>query len=135
VSNHSCSCQFQVELDYDGSLQFALAGIDTHGYADLASGVSASFSYTSSFGDDSAASHKYGTVLSGGGVWTQGETFTKGDTLPSSGYIWSPCKSGTTFNAEISVSLRASGANASAAVGDVRVDDAGLEFAWRLCSS
>lgn len=135
VSNHSSNCQFQLELDYDGSLQFALSGVETHGYAELGSGVSASFSYTSNFSDDSAARHGYGTVLSGGGVWAQGQAFTKGDPLPSSSYVWSPCKSGTTFNAEISVSLRASGANASAAAGDVGVDDAGLELAWRLCSS
>jgi hypothetical protein len=82
VSNHSSDCQFQLELDYEGGLQFALSGVETDGYAELGSGVSASFSYTFNFGDDSAAGHTYGTVLSGGGVWAQGQAFTRGDTQP-----------------------------------------------------
>lgn len=77
------------------------------------------------------------TTISGGGIWAEGQVYTKTDKVPTASYIYSPCGSNGILNVNNRIALTSSN---SSAVGEITDDDATVAFtqqinlAWKPCT-
>lgn len=69
------------------------------------------------------------TSLSGGGIWTNGQVYTKQDQVPTTSVIWSPC--GQTGLLNINNRIALTSRNASA-YGQISDDDATVAFTQQM---
>ena len=76
------------------------------------------------------------TSIQGGGIWAEGQAFTKADQVPTASYIYSPCGANGILNINNRIALTSTNSSASGIITD---DDATVAFtqqiniAWRAC--
>ncbi|EJT79829.1 hypothetical protein GGTG_04912 [Gaeumannomyces tritici R3-111a-1] len=132
------NCQLHLNLRYPTGFQFAVVDSTYHGYAQLDAGIQGDFYSTYYFSQDAPSTTTTKTSISGGGVWAQGQVYTKADSIPTSSYIYSPCGANGILNINNRISLVNKGSN-SKATGIISDDDATVAFTqqlnlfWRPC--
>ncbi|KAK3290304.1 uncharacterized protein B0H64DRAFT_378833 [Chaetomium fimeti] len=132
----SKNCQLHLSLKYPGGFQFSVLESTYHGYAQLEKGVTGNFYSTYYFSQDAQATTTTQTSISGGGIWEQGQVYTKADQIPTASYIFSPCGANGILNINNRIALTSSNSSASGLITD---DDATVAFtqqvniAWRSC--
>lgn len=121
---------------YPGGFQFSVLESTYHGYAQLEKGVTGTFYSTYYFSQDAAATTTTRTSIAGGGIWADGQVYTKSDQIPTASYIFSPCGASGLLNINNRIALTSTNATAS---GQITDDDATVAFtqqlniAWRTC--
>ncbi|TPX17591.1 uncharacterized protein E0L32_012101 [Thyridium curvatum] len=130
------NCQLHLNLRYPGGFQFAVVDSTYHGYAQLDPGVTGTFYSTYYFSQDASATTTTRTSITGGGIWADGQVYTKNDQVPTASYIYSPCGANGILNVNNRISLTSSN---SSAVGEITNDDATVAFtqqvhlSWSRC--
>jgi hypothetical protein len=124
-------------LQYPTGFQFSTVESTYHGYARLDKGVTGTFFSTYFFSQDASATTTTQTSITGGGVWTDGQVYTKVDKVPTASYIWSPCGAQGILNINNRLALSTTDRNAE---GEFTNDDATVKFTqnlqllWRPCT-
>jgi len=124
-------------LQYPGGFQFSVVDSTYHGYAQLEQGVTGTFYSTYYFSQDASATTTTQTSIQGGGVWAQGQVYTKNDKIPTASYIWAPCGANGILNINNRIALTSTNSSAS---GEITDDDATIAFTqqininWRQCN-
>jgi len=137
VADRTKNCQLHLNLAYPGGFNFAVVDSTYHGYAQLDSGVTGSFLSTYYFSQDAAATTTTKTTITGGGVWAQGQVYTKTDTVPTASVIYAPCGDNGILNVNNRIALSATSTTASGSISD---DDATISFtqqihlSWMACT-
>jgi hypothetical protein len=132
----SKNCQLHLQLKYPGGFQFSILESTYHGYAQLEAGVTGNFYSTYYFSQDARATTTTQTSIQGGGIWEQGQVYTKADQVPTASYIFSPCGANGILNINNRIALTSTN---SSAFGLITDDDATVAFtqqvniAWRSC--
>ncbi|KAI0848398.1 hypothetical protein F5Y00DRAFT_262490 [Daldinia vernicosa] len=135
-ADKSKNCQLHLNLKYPGGFQFAIVESTYHGYAQLETGVTGTFYSTYYFSQDAAATTTTRTSIDGGGIWADGQVYTKQDQVPTASVIWSPCGASGILNVNNRIALTSSNASASGQISD---DDATVAFtqqvhvSWQAC--
>jgi len=130
------NCALHLNLKYPGGFQFAVVDSTYHGFALLEEGVTGSFFSTYFFSQDAAATTSTRTTITGGGVWADGQVYTKADSVPTASLIFSPCGASGILNINNRISLRSTNTDAFGSITD---DDATIAFTqqlnlnWRNC--
>ncbi|KAK4184384.1 hypothetical protein QBC35DRAFT_58926 [Podospora australis] len=130
------NCQLHLDLKYPSGFQFAVVEATYHGYALLEKGVTGTFFSTYYFSQDAQATTTTQTSIQGGGIWEQGQVYTKADRIPTASYIWSPCGANGILNVNNRIALTSSNRTA---IGEITDDDATIAFTqqlnigWRNC--
>ncbi|KAK1764145.1 hypothetical protein QBC33DRAFT_562197 [Phialemonium atrogriseum] len=130
------NCQLHLNLKYPGGFQFSVVDSTYHGYAQLDAGVTGTFYSTYYFSQDASATTTTQTSISGGGIWEQGQVYTKADTVPTASYIFSPCGANGILNINNRIALTSTDKSASGLLTD---DDATVAFtqqihlSWKSC--
>lgn len=130
------NCQLHLNLKYPSGFQFAVVEAAYHGYALLEKGVTGTFFSTYYFSQDAKATTTTQTSIQGGGIWEQGQVYTKADRIPTASYIWSPCGASGILNVNNRIALTSSNRTA---IGEITDDDATIAFTqqlnigWRNC--
>ena len=130
------NCQIHLTLKYPTGFQFSTVESTYHGYAQLDKGVTGTFFSTYFFSQDASATTTTQTSIAGGGVWADGQVYTKVDKVPTASYIWSPCGAQGTLNVNNRLALTTTDSKAS---GQLTNDDATFKFTqelqllWRPC--
>ncbi|KAL2022974.1 hypothetical protein VTK56DRAFT_4189 [Thermocarpiscus australiensis] len=138
ITERSKNCQLHLSLKYPGGFQFSVVESTYHGYAQLEPGVTGTFYSTYYFSQDAQATTTTQTSISGGGIWEEGQVYTKADQIPTASYIYSPCGSSGILNVNNRIALTSSN---STAFGSITDDDATVAFtqqlniAWRSCQN
>jgi hypothetical protein len=136
VQDRTKNCQLHLELKYPGGFQFAVVESTYHGYAQLEKGVTGTFYSTYYFSQDAAATTTTRVSIAGGGVWEQGQVYTKQDQIPTASIIWSPCGANGILNINNRIGLTSTN---TTAFGSITDDDATialtqqLNVQWRSC--
>ncbi|EAA35841.1 hypothetical protein GE21DRAFT_649 [Neurospora crassa] len=131
------NCQLHLNLKYPGGFQFSVLESTYHGYAFLEPGVTGTFFSTYYFSQAPSDTTTTQTTISGGGIWAEGQVYTKTDKVPTASYIYSPCGSNGILNVNNRIALTSSN---SSAVGEITDDDATVAFtqqinlAWKPCT-
>jgi hypothetical protein len=130
------NCQLHLSLKYPGGFQFSVVESTYHGYAQLDPGVTGTFYSTYYFSQDASATTTTQTSIQGGGVWAQGQVYTKNDKIPTASFIFSPCGANGILNINNRIALTTTNNTAS---GEITDDDATIAFTqqininWRQC--
>jgi hypothetical protein len=130
------NCALHLNLKYPGGFQFAVVDSTYHGFAMLEPGVTGTFFSTYFFSQDASATTTTRTTITGGGIWAEGQVYTKKDSVPTASLIFSPCGASGILNINNRISLTASDSKASGSITD---DDATVAFTqqlnlnWRNC--
>lgn len=133
----SKNCQLHLNLKYPGGFQFSVLDSTFHGYAQLDPGVTGTFYSTYYFSQDAQATTTTQTSITGGGIWQNGQVYTKNDKIPTASYIYSPCGANGILNINNRIALTSTNSSAS---GMITNDDATVAFtqqihiSWRTCS-
>ncbi|KAE8449235.1 hypothetical protein EG329_008402 [Mollisiaceae sp. DMI_Dod_QoI] len=129
-------CQIHLSLQYPGGFQYAVVDATYHGWARLDSGVTGTF--ISSYFFSQAASQTCSTRSTiSGSQWTEGDVYTKHDSIESTAVIWSPCGATGILNVNNRIALSSTG---SSQTGELSDDDATVSFthqvhvAWQPCT-
>lgn len=123
-------------LQYPTGFQFSTVESTYHGYAQLDKGVTGTFFSTYFFSQDASATMTTQTSITGGGVWADGQVYTKVDKVPTASYVWSPCGAQGILNVNNRLALTTTDKTAS---GQLTNDDATFKFTqnlqllWRPC--
>ena len=123
-------------MQYPGGFQFSVVESTYHGYAFLEKGTTGTFFSTYFFSQDAVATTTTQTSISGGGVWEQGNVYTKADKVPTASYIYSPCGAEGMLNINNRIALTTTN---STATGAITNDDATIAFTqqinlvWKPC--
>ncbi|RKU41420.1 hypothetical protein DL546_003669 [Coniochaeta pulveracea] len=130
------NCQLHLNLKYPGGFQFAVVDSTYHGYAQLDPGVTGTFYSTYYFSQGAQTTTTTQTSISGGGIWAQGQVYTKADSVPTASVIYSPCGASGILNINNRIALTSTSATA---LGEVTDDDATVAFTqqvhlqWKTC--
>ncbi|KAK4243441.1 hypothetical protein C7999DRAFT_36220 [Corynascus novoguineensis] len=136
-AERSKNCQLHLNLKYPSGFQFAVLESTYHGYAQLEEGVTGTFYSTYYFSQDAPATTTTQTSITGGGLWADGQVYTKADQIPTASYIFSPCGANGILNINNRIALSSSN---SSAFGMITDDDATyaltqqINIAWRSCA-
>jgi len=131
------NCALHLNLKYPGGFQFSVVESTYHGFALLEPGVTGSFFSTYFFSQDASATTTTKTTITGGGVWAEGQVYTKSDSVPTASLIFSPCGARGILNINNRISLTSSN---SKAFGQITDDDATVAFTqqlnlnWKKCT-
>ncbi|CAI4211247.1 unnamed protein product [Parascedosporium putredinis] len=87
VQENNKNCALHLNLKYPGGFQFAVVDSTYHGFALLEEGVTGSFFSTYFFSQDASATTTTRTVIEGGGIWADGQVYTKADSPEAFGSI------------------------------------------------
>jgi hypothetical protein len=134
--DHTKNCQIHVNLKYPQGFTFSVLHSTYHGFAQLDSGVTGDFFSTYFFSQDAGHTTTTRTTITGGGVYQNGQVYTKDDTVDSSAVIWSPCGANGILNINNRIALSSNSDNAK---GEITDDDATvaiqqvLHFQWKKC--
>ncbi|KAL2173582.1 uncharacterized protein P884DRAFT_280878 [Thermothelomyces heterothallicus CBS 202.75] len=137
-TERSKNCQLHLNLQYPSGFQFAVLESTYHGYAQLETGVTGTFYSTYYFSQDASATTTTQTSITGGGIWEQGQVYTKTDQIPTASYIFSPCGANGILNINNRIALTSTN---SSAIGLITDDDATvaltqqINIAWRSCGN
>jgi hypothetical protein len=128
-------CSIHINLAYPTGYSYALAGTRYQGYAKLDAGVTATFMTTYFFSQAASQTTTTRTTLTGGGAWAQGQSYTKGDTVPTTALIFSPCGSSGILNLTQRIALTSTNSTASGTVSNDGGWALDLEngIIWRRC--
>jgi len=135
-SENSKNCALHLTLKYPGGFQFSVVESTYHGYALAEKGITGNFYSTYFFSQDAEATTTTKTSIAGGGIWEQGQVYTKNDKIPTSSYIFGPCGASGILNVNNRIALTSSN---SSAYGSITDDDATVAFTqqvnlnWRAC--
>jgi hypothetical protein len=133
----SKNCALHLDLKYPGGFQFSVVESTYHGFALLENGVTGTFFSTYFFSQDASATTTTRTTINGGGVWAEGQVYTKSDSVPTASLIFSPCGASGILNINNRISLTSSSNSAS---GEITDDDATVAFtqqlnlSWKTCT-
>ncbi|KAI0532352.1 hypothetical protein GGR58DRAFT_182852 [Xylaria digitata] len=136
VADRTKNCQLHLNLVYPGGFQFAVVESTYHGYAQLEKGVTGTFYSTYYFSQSPADTTTTTTSIAGGGLWANGDVYTKQDQVPTAAVIWSPCGASGILNVNNRIALTSTN---STAYGTISDDDATvaltqqLHVAWQAC--
>lgn len=136
LTDKTKNCQLHLNLQYPGGFQFSVVDSTYHGYAQLDPGVTGTFYSTYYFSQSAGDTTTTQTSISGGGIWENGEVYTKSDTVPTASYIYSPCGANGILNINNRIALTSTD---STATGELTDDDATVAFtqqinlAWKPC--
>jgi hypothetical protein len=125
----SKNCQLHLNLKYPGGFQFAVVDSTYHGFALLEPGVTGTFLSTYFFSQDASATTTTRTEIRGDALWSQGQVYTKSDSVPTASLIYSPCGATGILNINNRISLTSSN---SQAFGSITDDDATVAFTQQL---
>jgi len=125
----SKNCQLHLSLKYPGGFQFSVLDSTYHGYAQLDQGVTGNFYSTYYFSQDAQATTTTQTSIAGGGIWADGQVYTKNDKIPTASYIYSPCGATGILNINNRIALTSTNASASGLITD---DDATVAFTQQI---
>jgi hypothetical protein len=122
---------------YPSGFSFAVVDTTYHGFAMLDEGVTGTFFTTWFFSNDAAASSTTQTSIKGGGIWAEGQVYTKSESLPGSNMVRSPCGgSEAILNINNRIALSSSNRDAS---GMISTDDdtvaltQQVHIEWKKC--
>jgi hypothetical protein len=131
------NCQLHLSLRYPAGFSFAVVDSTYHGFAQLDSGITGTFYSTYYFSSDAARTSTTQTSIQGGGVWADGQVYTKQDSLPANNVVRSPCGgSSSILNINNRIALTSTN---SAGSGMITNDDATaaltqqVHIAWFGC--
>lgn len=100
--------------------------------------MTGNFYSTYYFSQDAKATTTTQTSIQGGGIWAEGQVYTKTDVIPTTSYIFSPCGANGILNINNRIALTSTN---SSAIGQITDDDATFAFtqqlniAWRSCKN
>ncbi|KAK8061990.1 hypothetical protein PG994_008356 [Apiospora phragmitis] len=129
LADKTKNCQLHLNLKYPGGFQYAMVDSTYHGFAQLDTGVTGMFLSTYYFSQDASATTTTRTSISGGGVWKDGQVYTKEDKIPTTSIIWSPCGQTGLLNINNRIALTSNNATATGQISD---DDATVAFTQQL---
>jgi hypothetical protein len=129
VQEKTKNCALHLNLKYPGGFQFAVVDSTYHGFAQLDAGVTGTFYSTYFFSQDAAATTTTQTSIQGGGIWKDGQVYTKADSIPTASLIFSPCGATGILNINNRIALTSSNSKASGSITD---DDATVAFTQQL---
>ncbi|KAL2105971.1 hypothetical protein VUR80DRAFT_7490 [Thermomyces stellatus] len=138
VQERNKNCAIHLTLQYPGGYQFALVDTTYHGFALLEEGIVGDFVSTYFFSQDADALSITRTTIEGGGLWADGQVYTRRDEVPTASMIYSPCGAEGILNINNRIQLRNTGDNPDA-YGSITDDDATVAFTqqlninWRKC--
>jgi hypothetical protein len=132
VSERTKNCQIHLDLRYPPGFSFAVLQSTYHGYARLDPGIRGSFLSTYFFSQDTSATTVTRTEIDGGGMWQEGQVYTKIDTVPTSSLIYAPCGSEGILNINNRIALTRTSSAASNAMGEITDDDATIAFTQQV---
>ncbi|KAK3393325.1 hypothetical protein B0H63DRAFT_516517 [Podospora didyma] len=140
--NRDKNCEIRLNLHYPGGFTFAVVDAVYHGFAQLDSGITGSFSSSYSFLDSRGSSEGKScstkSTIDGGGVYENGTVYTKQDLIPTVSRVASPCGKNATLVIKTRINMSGGSANAS---GTLTGDDATIAFTqqmhigWAVCTS
>jgi hypothetical protein len=119
------NCALHLNLKYPGGFQFAVVDSTYHGFALLENGVTGTFLSTYFFSQDAGATTTTRTTIQGGGIWAEGQVYTKADSVATASVIFSPCGATGILNINNRISLTSTSSNA---YGSITEDDATVAF-------
>jgi hypothetical protein len=134
------NCAIHLTMLYPGGYQFALVQTTYHGFAILEEGITGDFVSTYFFSQDAEALSVSRTSIEGGGMWTEGQVYTRQDEIPTASMIYAPCGGEGILNINNRIQLRNDGDNPDA-FGSITDDDATVAFTqqlninWQECES
>ena len=131
VQERNKNCAIHLTLLYPGGYQFALVDTTYHGFALLEEGITGDFISTYFFSQDAEALSVTRTEIVGGGLWTEGQVYTRKDEVPTASMIYSPCGAEGNLNINNRIQLRNTGENPDA-FGSITDDDATVAFTQQL---
>lgn len=129
VQDRSKNCQLHLNLKYPPGWSFAVVESTYHGFAQLDSGVTAAFLSTYYYSQDASNTVTTRTTLTGGGIWADGQVYTKNDVVPSSSVIKAPCGTTAILNINNRISLTSSNSRAGGMISD---DDATVDITQQV---
>jgi hypothetical protein len=129
IAEKTKNCALHLNLKYPGGFQFAVVDSTYHGFAQLDKGVTGTFYSTYFFSQDAAATTTTQTSIQGGGIWAEGQVYTKADSVPTGSLIFSPCGATGILNINNRIALTSSDSKAS---GQITDDDATVAFTQQL---
>ncbi|KAJ9136544.1 hypothetical protein NKR23_g9774 [Pleurostoma richardsiae] len=129
VTDHTKNCQLHLTLRYPSGFSFAVIDSTYHGYAQLDAGVTGTFYSSYYFSEDAARTATTRTSIGGGGVWAEGQVYTKQDIVPTASYVRSPCGSTSILNVNNRIALTSADAGASGLITD---DDATVAITQQI---
>lgn len=116
-------------LQYPGGFQFSVLDSTYHGYAQLDAGITGNFYSTYYFSQDAQATTTTQTSIAGGGIWADGQVYTKNDKIPTASIIYSPCGATGILNINNRIALTSTNSSASGLITD---DDATVAFTQQI---
>jgi hypothetical protein len=122
IQDRSKNCALHLTLSYPSGYSFAVLDSTYHGFAQLEQGVTGTFFSTYFFSNDAAKTRTTQSSIVGGGIWADGQVYTKSESLPATDTIRSPC-GGRTAILNINNRLALSSSNPDAG-GMLTNDDA-----------
>jgi len=122
------NCQLHLNVKYPKGYNFAVLSSTYHGFALLEGGVNADFFSTYYYSEKAADTFTTRTTISGGGVWADGQVYTKEDVAPQP-IVRAPCGDSAILNINNRISLRSSNSQAS---GMITNDDATVDLSQQL---
>lgn len=134
ITQHSLNCELHLTLEYPAGFAFGIIDATYHGYAQLDSGVTATFYSTYYFSESAANTSTTSVTIAGGGVWADGQVYTKEDDTAT--IIRSPCGEEALLNIDNRIALTSTSSTAS---GEVTDDDATvalehqIQIQWYTC--
>jgi hypothetical protein len=129
VQDRTKNCQLHLNLKYPSGYSFAVVESTYHGFAMLDSGVKASFLSTYYYSQDAANTATTRTDLTGGGIWAEGQVYTKNDIVPQDNIVKAPCGSTSILNVNNRLLLTSSNSRASGMITD---DDATVDISQQI---
>ncbi|KAK6223524.1 secreted protein [Colletotrichum tabaci] len=129
MSEKSKNCALHLSLKYSGGFQFALVESTYHGYAQLEEGVTGTFYSTYFFSQDAGATTTTQTSIDGGGIWLDGQVYTKQDRVPTAALTYSPCGASGILNVNNRIALTS---KKPLAFGSITDDDATVSFTQQI---
>ncbi|KAK3329924.1 hypothetical protein B0H66DRAFT_611052 [Apodospora peruviana] len=118
------NCDIRLNMFYPAGYTFAVMDVTYHGFAQLDSGVSGSFTSTYEFNSGNGGkSCTTQANITGGGAYESGTVYTKSDVVPVVSRVKAPCGRNATLLIRTRVNLSEQTGNASA-TGTLTGDDA-----------
>ncbi|TDZ19762.1 putative secreted protein [Colletotrichum orbiculare MAFF 240422] len=136
VADRTKNCALHLTLKYPGGFQFAVVESTYHGYAQLEEGITGTFFSTYFFSQDAQSTTTTQTSIAGGGIWLDGQVYTKQDSIPTASLIWAPCGASGILNINNRIALTTKNPKAYGSITD---DDATVAFTqqvnvkWQPC--
>lgn len=128
-TERSKNCQLHLDLRYPGGFQFAVVDSTYHGFAQLEEGVTGTFFSSYFFSQSASDSTTTRTTIEGGGIWAEGQVYTKADSVPTASLIYAPCGANGILHINNRISLTSSNPDA---FGQITDDDATVAFTQQL---